>query len=82
MENFEPVAWAEELVGAARAANHQRLLYLYTVAQVCWFVGRVEDAIRYSDAGQAAITTDLGEIPFGLEGVLASPYLASVSLTG
>jgi predicted ATPase len=76
IENYEPVVWAEELIDAARAASHRRLIFLYQVASQCWFVGRIEDAVRYSDAGQAAMRSGSGEIPFGLEGMLANPYLA------
>ena len=75
VENYEPVSWAGELVDTARAVNHRRLAYLCTVAAFCWFVGRVEEAIGYSDAGQAAIGTDAGEVPFGFEATLPSPYL-------
>jgi tetratricopeptide (TPR) repeat protein len=76
VENYEPVAWAEELVLPARAVNHQRLVFLYTMATLCWFVGRIEDAVRYSDAGQAAMRTGRGDVPFGFEGMLASAYVA------
>ena len=55
VENYEPVAWAEELIETARAVDHPRLVVLYAMATLCWFVGRVEDAVRYSDAGQAAM---------------------------
>jgi tetratricopeptide (TPR) repeat protein len=76
VEIYEPVAWAEELIETARAVNHRRLAFLYTVASLCWFVGRVDDAIAYSDAGQAAVGAGTYEVPFGLEGTLPSPYLA------
>jgi predicted ATPase/class 3 adenylate cyclase len=75
-ENYEPVAWAEELIEPARAVDHPRLVFLYTMATQCWIVGRIEEAVRYSDAGQTAMRTGPGEVPFGLEGVLANPYLA------
>src|SRR6516165_7785727 len=32
VENFEPVAWAEELIETARAADHPRLAFLYAIA--------------------------------------------------
>ncbi|OBA78044.1 cyclase [Mycobacterium sp. 1164966.3] len=76
LENYEPTAWADETVEAARAVDHPRLAFLYTMASQCWFVGRVEEAIGYSDAGQATVRTRRGEVPFGMEGVLANPYLA------
>jgi predicted ATPase len=76
VENYEPVGWAEELIETARAVEHRRLAFLCTVAAQCWFLGRIEEAVRYSDAGQTAMRTGRGEVPFGLEGMLASSYLA------
>ncbi len=76
IENYEPVSWAEELVESARAVDHQRLAFLYATAAQCWFVGRIEQAIRYTEAGQAAIGTGHGELPFGFEGLLANSYIA------
>jgi predicted ATPase/class 3 adenylate cyclase len=76
VENYEPVAWAEELIETARAVDHRRLVFLYAMATQCWFVGRIEEAVRYTEAGQAAMLTDRGELPFGFEGTLANPYIA------
>ena len=76
VENYEPVAWAEELIEPARAVDHRRLVFLYATATQCWFVGRIEEAVRYTEAGQAAMLTDRGELPFGFEGLLANPYIA------
>jgi tetratricopeptide (TPR) repeat protein len=76
VENYEPVAWAEELIESARAVDHRRLVFLYAMATQCWFVGRIEEAVRYTEAGQAAMLTDRGELPFGFEGTLANPYIA------
>ncbi|WP_308204908.1 NB-ARC domain-containing protein [Mycobacterium barrassiae] len=76
IENYEPVTWAEELIETARAVNHRRLAYLCTMASGCWFVGRLEEAVRYSDSGHAALRTSADEIPFGFAGILGSPYLA------
>jgi predicted ATPase/class 3 adenylate cyclase len=74
--NYEPVAWAEELIETARATNHPRLVFLYAMAEQCWFVGRIEQALRYTEAGQAAMLTDRGELPFGVEGILGNAYVA------
>lgn len=76
VENYEPVAWAEELVESARAVDHRRLVFLYATAAQCWFVGRIEQAIEYTEAGLAAIGTGHGELPFGFEGLLANSYIA------
>ena len=76
VENYEPVAWAEELIETASAVNHRRLVFLCAMAALDWFVGRVEEAVRYCDAGQAALRAGPAEIPFGLEGMMATSYLA------
>jgi predicted ATPase len=77
VENYEPVAWAEELIETARAVKHRRLPFLYAMAEQCWFVGRIEQALRYTEAGQAAMLTDRGELPFGVEGILGNAYVAT-----
>ena len=76
VENYEPFAWAEEMIEPARAVDHPRLAFLYSMAAMCWIVGRIEEAIRYGDAGQTAMRTGRGEVPFGLEVYLGGPYLA------
>jgi predicted ATPase/class 3 adenylate cyclase len=76
VENYEPIAWAEELIEPARAVDHPRLAFLYTLASHCWYPGRINEAVRYSDAGQAVINSGRCEVPFGFEGVLGNPYLA------
>jgi predicted ATPase/class 3 adenylate cyclase len=75
VHNFEPIAWAEELVEPARAVDHPRLATLYVLAALCWHVGRIEETVGYADAGQTVIGSG-GEVPFGLEGVLGVAYLA------
>jgi predicted ATPase len=52
LEQYEPVAWAEELIEPARAANHRRLLQLYVVAAQCYAAGRADDAFSYLEASQ------------------------------
>ncbi len=51
-ENYEPIAWAEELIEPARAVDHPRLIALYVMASNCYMAGRIEPAIRYSDAAE------------------------------
>ena len=36
LENYEPMAWAEELIDRARAVDHPRLAYLYVMASLRW----------------------------------------------
>ena len=57
VENYEPIAWAEELIEPARAVDHPRLASLYVMASQCWHAGRIEEAVRYSDAGQMVIAS-------------------------
>ncbi len=75
VENYEPIAWAEELVEPARAVDHPRLAFLCVIASLCWAVGRIEAAVGYSDAGQAVVGNDRDEVPFGIHGWLGSAYL-------
>lgn len=73
----EPIAWAEELIEPARAVDHPRLAFLYVTASLCWWPGRGEDAIGYSDAGQTVVNSGRGDVPFGLAGMLGGAYLAA-----
>jgi hypothetical protein len=73
VENYEPVAWAEELIEPARAVDHPRLADLYVMASFCWVVGRVEEALRYSDAGQIPVLS--ATPPSGFEGWLGGVYV-------
>jgi predicted ATPase len=75
VENYEPIAWAEELIEPARAADHPRLAFLYVIASQCYTSGRVEEAVRYCEAGMAAVESGRGEVPFGFEGMLSSAYV-------
>jgi len=52
LEQYEPVAWAEELIEPARAVRHRRLLQLYVLAAQCYAAGRTDDAFGYLEASQ------------------------------
>jgi tetratricopeptide (TPR) repeat protein len=81
VENYEPTAWAEELIDPARAVDHPRLAALYVMASQCWMTGRIEAALRYSEAGQALIGSRPEEVPYGsTEGLLGNVYIASGQL--
>jgi predicted ATPase/class 3 adenylate cyclase len=73
-EIYEPIAWAEEILDAARATDHPRLTFLYVIASQCWIAGRIEGAVGYSEAAQEHIGSGCGEVPYGIEGWLATPY--------
>ena len=76
VENYEPIAWAEELIEPARAVDHPRLAALYVMASQCCWAGRTDDAVRYSDAGQTVIGSGRDDVPFGGEGWMGGAYLA------
>ncbi|MGA9677041.1 MAG: AAA family ATPase, partial [Mycobacterium sp.] len=73
-ENYEPTAWVEELIDSACAVAHPRLALLYVLASQCYNTGRINDAVRYSDAGQKVIGHGV-ELPFGIEGLLGTAYI-------
>jgi predicted ATPase len=75
IENYEPIAWAEELVEPARAANHPRLATLCVMASLCWMPGRVEESLRYSDAAWVIVGSGHAHMPFGAEGWMGSGYM-------
>ena len=74
VENYEPIAWAEELIEPARAVDHPRLATMYLIAAQCYTTGRIEEAVGYAEAGQTVIGSG-GEVPFGSEGTLGAVYL-------
>ena len=75
-ENYAPIAWAEELIEPACAVDHPSLAALYVVAAQCWQAGRLEEAMRYGDAGQLVVSRSRNEVPYGIQGWLGSVYLA------
>ncbi len=74
VENYEPIAWAEELIEPARAADHPRLAVLYTMASWCYVAGRLEEAVRYCDAGQIVVAGSPDGVLFGFESWLGGVY--------
>jgi hypothetical protein len=74
VENYEPIAWAEELIEPARTVDHPRLAALYVMASQCYTSGRLDEAVRYSDAGDIAMCSG-GDVPLGLAALLCAPYL-------
>jgi predicted ATPase len=78
IENYEPTAWAEELIEPAQVVNHRRLAFLYVIASLCWMPsGRVDDAVRYGDACQIVLGSSREASPYGVEGLLGGVYLIS-----
>ena len=75
-ENYEPIAWAEELIEAARAIDHPRLAALYLMAAQCYSTGRPEAAVRYSDAAQIVLDSRHDEVPYGASGWAGGAYMS------
>jgi predicted ATPase len=76
VEQFEPVAWAEELIESARAIDHPRLAHLYAMATQCYAAGRLDDALAYVEAGRLAIDSNRFEpVPYDFEGWMGGPYI-------
>ncbi len=76
VQTYEPIAWAEELIEPARAVDHPRLAALYAIASLCYTTGRIEAAVRYSEAGQIVLGRSRDALPYGIEVVLGPVYLA------
>ena len=75
-ENYEPFAWAEELLEPAHAVDHPRLAALYLMASNCYMAGRIEPAIRYTEAVQRLIGDSTDHFAYGVEGLIGAPYVA------
>ena len=78
LEQYEPVAWVEELIESARTASHPRLTQLYTLAAHCFITGRVDDAIVYINAAENAIASGTyADLLPGLETWFGGAYIAA-----
>jgi predicted ATPase/class 3 adenylate cyclase len=77
VQTYEPIAWAEELIEPARTVDHPRLAFLYVIASLCYTTGRIEAAVRYSDAGQIVLSRSRDALPYGIGSALGAVYLAT-----
>ena len=77
VENYEPIAWAEELIEPARAIDHPRLATLYVMASQCWWPDGSRRLSATADDGQMVIGSGRDEVPFGTEGLLGIAYTAA-----
>ena len=75
VEIYEPITWAEQLIKPARSVNHPRLAALYVMASQCHTTGRIEDAVRYSDAALTVKGSGRDEVPDGIQSWLSAAYL-------
>ena len=88
VEQYEPVAWAEELIEPARAVDHRRLAQLYVMARSATRAGRVDDGGRLPRRQPAVIDSGrFDELPFGVaslarNGATAMPVSPSGPLSG
>ena len=55
LEQWEPIAWVEEIIPLAKAARHPRLAQLHVGAANCAALGRLDDFDEYAKAARAAI---------------------------
>jgi len=75
LENYEPLAWGEELIEPARAVDHPRLANLYLNVSQCYWTGRFEEAVTYADAAWGLFRSGRYEVAI-IEGTLGSTYLS------
>jgi hypothetical protein len=77
VEQYEPLAWAEEIIEPARVLQHRRLAALYVTVTQIYLIGRIDDAIRYSESAQKLLgDRNYDSFPFGYGAYHGSPYIA------
>ena len=78
VEQFEPVAWAEELIEPAKAVDHRRLAQLYVMAAQCYAAGRIDDGTPLCRGWQASPSSSgrFDPVPYDFESWLGGPYLS------
>ena len=77
VEQYEPTAWADELIEPARAVQHRSLAILYAIAAQCCWIGQIDKAVRHSENGQRLISDQsFDRFPFGYGASLGAPYIA------
>jgi predicted ATPase len=75
---YEPVAWAEELIEPAQAIDHPRLAQLYVAAALCHVTGRRDDFLRYAAESQTVSASGrFDDVPPHFEVVLGGGYMFS-----
>ncbi len=75
VEQWEPIAWAEELIPHAEAVQHPRLAQLYVGASYCAAVGRADDFVEYAEKARAAIAGgQFDDVYDGFECAVAAGY--------
>jgi hypothetical protein len=76
VEQFEPGAWAEEIIESARRVEHRRLAQLYAVAARCYAAVRLDEGALYAEAGLKAIESGRYDaVPFDIPSELGGVYI-------
>lgn len=75
LENYEPIAWAEEMVEPLRAVDHPRLAAVCVGASLAVLVGRYQEAVRYSEIGETVVAAASDKVSSFGEAFLGSAYL-------
>jgi predicted ATPase len=78
VEQYEPIAWCEEIIEPARAVGHRRLVQLYVAASQCYSTGRIDAALGYVDSAETAIQSGrFDELPDAFEAAHTATYIAN-----
>jgi hypothetical protein len=78
VEQYEPVAWIEEIIEPARAARHRRLVQLYVMASQSYATGRIGDAITYFEIGdQLSKSGDFDAVAYDMQCASGVVYMAA-----
>ena len=76
VEQFEPGAWADEIIEPARRLQHPRLAQLYAMAARGFAPSRFDDATRYAEDTLLAVDSGrFDEVPFDFISELGVIYL-------
>jgi predicted ATPase/class 3 adenylate cyclase len=76
VEKFEPGTWAEEIIEPARKVEHRRLAQLYAVTARCFAAIRLDEGVRYAEAGLQAIESGRYDyVPFDIPSELGGIHI-------
>ena len=75
VEQFEPGAWAVEIIEPARRVEHRRLAQIYATVARCFAAVRLDEGVRYAEAGLQAIESGRYDaVPFDIGSELGGIY--------
>ena len=61
IQSFEPIGWAEELLGSGAIDERRSLTWLHLAASLCLLLGRPEDAVRHGESAAAFFEDPRGD---------------------